>query len=80
MGCLTQINLSSLSEGRRFTQKKLFHYIAIEYVHFIGTDCHHIDYRMPEYARHIDLIKKKLGNSFIEKLQTNMARRLGLNE
>lgn len=74
MGCLTQINLSSLSNRRHYTQKKLFHFLAEGYIHFIGTDCHNMDYRAPEYTKHIDLLIKKLGSNFVVQFQANMAR------
>ena len=79
MGCLTQINLSSLSDVKRSTQKKIMRFITKGYVHFIGTDCHHMDYRSPEYSKYIGLLEKKLGSGFVEQFQASMARWLKIN-
>ena len=79
MGCLTQISISALSDGKRSAQKRIKRFITNGYVHFIGTDCHHMDYRAPEYARHISLFVKKLGSGFVEQFQASMARWLRID-
>jgi protein-tyrosine phosphatase len=76
IGCYMQVNLSSFTEGGGSTRKRLFRLLADGYISFIGTDCHRMAFRPPEYKRHADLVVKKLGAAFMAELQRNMARLL----
>ncbi|MDR3238852.1 MAG: hypothetical protein LBT44_02035 [Clostridiales bacterium] len=76
MGCRMQINLSSLSEGSFLIRRRLIRCLSEDTIHFVGTDCHNMTRRAPEYTRHIDLIEKKLGRKFVEQLQINAKRML----
>jgi protein-tyrosine phosphatase len=79
MGCLTQINIYSITDSKRSTQKKLLRFLEKGYIHFIGTDCHHMDYRTPEYKKHMELLINKLGDNFVDQFQISMARWLKVN-
>jgi protein-tyrosine phosphatase len=78
MGCLTQINLSSLLETSWFIRKKLLRLLADNQIHFVATDCHRMDFRPPDYVKYFEHMKKKLGEEQCVRLQTGMRRRLGI--
>lgn len=71
MGCLTQVNVSSFSDAPRGTRKKLFKYLENGAIHFLGSDCHNLDSRPPEYKDGINAIIKKCGQSAVDKLIKN---------
>lgn len=66
-GCLVQINLSSLQKGR-LLQKKLLKWIDCGWVQLLGTDCHHITVRPPEYAEPLEVIVRRFGERVAEEL------------
>ena len=67
-GALIQINLNSLVETDTETRERARQLLARQYVHFVGTDAHRIDYRPPELA---------LGTKYIlENTDTEYARRI----
>ncbi len=70
MGCLAQINLSSLKDGI-MKRKQLLEYIEIDLVHLIGTDCHNMGNRSPKYSSGISIIENKLGSGYVEQLMDN---------
>lgn len=76
MGCLTQINLSSLEDGI-IKRKQLLQYIEINLVHLIGTDCHNMGNRPPKYSSGISIIEKKLGSEYVEQLLDNARQIMG---
>lgn len=73
MGCYMQINLSSLSVWR--TGKKLLKYIEEGLVHVVGTDTHSFS-KGSDYDTGFQIIEKKLGSSYCEKLTQNAERML----
>ena len=78
IGCLTQVNLSSFTEGGGSVRKRLLRLMSGGYVSFIGTDCHRMSFRPPEYKKHMDVVVKKLGAAFMEGVQRNMFELLNL--
>jgi len=67
MGCLTQINLDSLTSGFSL-RKKLLNLIREGLVHVVGTDCHNLISRSPRYHDGIQIIEKALGREYVETL------------
>lgn len=71
MGCLMQVNVSSFVEGPRSVRKKLFKLLNSGRIHFLGSDCHNLDDRAPEYEKGVKAIIKKCGEEAIETLMQN---------
>lgn len=76
MGCLTQVNISSFAEGSRHIRKKLFKLLESGRIHFIGSDCHNLTNRLPEYEEGVQAIQKKLGDAPVRQLIHNANRLL----
>ena len=70
-GCLTQVNISSFANSHRSVRKKLLKYLEHGKIDFIGSDCHNLDSRAPDYESGIKVIEKKLGHSAVEHLINN---------
>lgn len=70
-GCLVQANVSSFVSGHRGTRKKLFKYLESGRIHLIGSDCHNLTSRPPEFSEGIEGIIKKSGREAIEVLEQN---------
>lgn len=70
-GCLTQVNISSFASSHRSVRKKLLKYLERGKIDFIGSDCHNLDSRAPDYESGIKMIEKKLGHSAVEQLINN---------
>lgn len=70
-GCLTQVNISSFADAPRLVRKKLFKYLNEGKIHFIGTDCHNLDSRPPEYEDGFNAIIKKCGQDKADRLIKN---------
>lgn len=71
MGCLTQVNISSFAEAHKKTRKKLFKYLEHGLIHLIGSDCHGVDRRPPDYQSGINEIIKKYGEKSVEEFKKN---------
>lgn len=71
MGCLAQANISSFADSPRHIRKKLFKFLDEGKIQFIGSDCHNLDSRPPEYEAGIEAIKKKCGQGAVDRLITN---------
>ena len=65
-GCLFQINLASLRS--RGTRRVLTRLISDGLIHLVGTDCHNLTTRPPEYQPGIEWIEKKCGSRAVERL------------
>ena len=76
IGCLMQVNLSSFTKSNIFTRIRLLRLMTDGLVNFIGTDCHRMSFRPPEYKIHMDYLIKKLGYDFMKRYQKDMARML----
>lgn len=71
MGCLIQTNISSFAEGPRGIRKKLFKLMNTGNIHLIGSDCHNLDSRPPEYENGIKAIVKHCGEDAVNMLMKN---------
>lgn len=71
MGCLTQVNISSFTDAPRHTRKKLFKYLESGRIHLVGSDCHNLTSRAPEYEKGVKEIIKKCGKEAIDVLERN---------
>ena len=71
MGCLPQVNISSFATAPRTIRKKLFKYLETGRVLLIGSDCHNLDSRPPEYEEGINAIIKKCGQEAVDVLLQN---------
>ncbi|MDR2650139.1 MAG: hypothetical protein LBB94_10550 [Clostridiales bacterium] len=80
MGCLTQMNLSSLGpENSAFSlRKSLWRYMRKDMIHFFGTDCHNNRIRPPEYREYINMIRKKLGADYIAHVNRRASKWLNI--
>lgn len=70
-GCLVQVNIGSFSGAHRSTRKKLIKYLESGKIHFIGSDCHNITTRPPDYEDGVKVILKKCGQQAIDRLERN---------
>ncbi len=71
MGCLVQVNVSSFAEGRKSFRKRLFHYLETGRIHLLGSDCHNLTSRPPDYSAGLKEIEEKCGKEAIEVLTRN---------
>ncbi len=71
LGCLTQVNVSSFADASRHTRKKLFKYLESGRIHLIGSDCHNLTTRPPDYSAGVKAIKEKYGSEAIDALINN---------
>lgn len=71
MGCLVQANINSFAEAHRGVRKKLFKYLESGRIHLIGSDCHNLSSRPPEYEKGVKEIIKKCGQEAIDTLEKN---------
>lgn len=70
--CLAQMNLSSLSHSSILVRKKLLRLLDSGHIFALGTDCHNLTSRPPEYTTGIQLIEKKLGSGFITQFTSSI--------
>lgn len=71
MGCLTQVNISSFVDSHRSVKKKLIKLLNTGHIHLIGSDCHNLSSRAPEYEGGIKEIIKKSGQEAVDVLIKN---------
>lgn len=71
MGCLIQVNIGSFANAPRGIRKKLIKYLNNGMIHFIGSDCHNLDSRRPDYEDGVKVILKKCGQEAIDVLIKN---------
>lgn len=64
-GVLLQVN-TSLFEGY-FSSKKALKWLRMGIIDVIGSDCHDLDKRVPNYKKTMDIIAKKLGQDFLKQ-------------
>lgn len=70
-GCLAQVNISSFADSPRHIRKKLFKLLDEGKIHLLGSDCHNLDSRPPEYEEGYQAIVKKCGQSAADRLIKN---------
>lgn len=71
MGCLTQVNIKAFADLPKKQRKKLFKYLEHGLIHLIGSDCHNLERRPPDYQDGIKEIVKKYGTKPIEDFEEN---------
>lgn len=71
MGCLTQVNISSFVNSPRKLKKHLLRLLDEGFVYLVGTDCHNMDSRPPEFEYGLKEIEKKYGRETVEMLIAN---------
>lgn len=71
LGCLTQVNINSFADASRHIKKKLFKYLESGRIHLIGSDCHNLTSRPPDYSAGAKAIKSKYGREAINILINN---------
>ncbi|MCR5207054.1 MAG: hypothetical protein K6C14_01075 [Eubacterium sp.] len=71
MGCLTQANISSFADSPRHIRKKLLKLLNERKIYLIGSDCHNLDSRAPEYEDGAKAIIKKCGEGALNRLINN---------
>ena len=52
-------------------EKKLFKFLEAGRIHLIGSDCHNLTSRKPDFESGIHEIEKKCGFDIINQLQNN---------
>lgn len=70
-GCLTQVNISSFASAHRSIRKKLIKYLETGRIHLIGSDCHNLSSRPPEYTEGAKIIIEKCGREALDTLIRN---------
>lgn len=71
MGCLTQVNISSFSDSSRHVRKRLLKYLENGKIHLVGSDCHNLTSRPPDYTKGVKEIIKKCSKDAIDQLEQN---------
>lgn len=71
MGCIAQVNISSFVDSPRSLRKKLFKYLESGRIHLIGTDCHNLSSRKPDFETGVNAIIKKCGAEAVDVLERN---------
>lgn len=74
LGCIAQVNISSFADSQRKVKKKLFKYLEAGKITLIGSDCHNLKARAPEYADGAAEIIKKCSQSALDELLENSNR------
>ena len=77
LGCLAQINLGCFGRLGFLQRKTLLGGIQDGRVHLVGTDCHNLTSRPPEFLPGLRFIEKKAGPGAAEALMENARRILG---
>lgn len=70
-GCLVQVNIGSFANAHRSVRKRLIKYLESGRIHLLGSDCHNLDSRPPDYEAGLKMIEKKCGKSAIAQLEQN---------
>ena len=71
MGCIAQVNVSSFVDSPRHLRKKLFKLLQTGRIHLIGSDCHNLSSRKPDFESGVKEIIKKCSIDTLEKLENN---------
>lgn len=71
MGCIAQVNINSFVDSSRSLRKKLFKYLESGRIHLIGTDCHNLSSRKPDFETGVNAIIKKCGAEAVDVLERN---------
>ena len=74
LGCVAQVNINSFANESRHIKKKLFKYLESGRITLIGSDCHNMSSRPPEYEPGAKEIIKKCGEHTLNELIQNAAK------
>ena len=66
MGSLLQMNCKYINDFK--TRRRAVKFIKSGAVFAIGTDCHNLEDRAPDYSEAVNILKKKLGGPELKKL------------
>lgn len=66
MGCILQLNTSSLLE--RHTRHRAIRYLKKGYISVLGSDCHNRNERPPRITPALDIIIRRVGSEALERL------------
>ena len=77
MGCATQVNISAFANASFGARRKLLKYLDSGRIDLIGSDCHNLGTRPPDYADGAAVIVKKFGDSALQALIQNAHTLLG---
>lgn len=70
LGCFIQTNTSSLSGGL-LQKRRVTKYIKGNLIHLIGTDCHGMNHRVPDFSAGVSVLSKALGPDSVQMLNQN---------
>lgn len=76
-GILVQFNANSFTSF--VSKRKAISLLKKGSIHFIGSDCHNIESRPPQIGKAFEIIRKKLGEEFINQMNEYGYSALGLN-
>ena len=74
LGCVAQVNINSFANESRHIKKRLFKYLESGRITLIGSDCHNMSSRPPEYEPGAKEIIKKCGEHTLNELIQNAAK------
>ena len=80
IGCLMQVNLESFDVSRPLKKRKLFKRLREGKIHFVGTDCHGLSSRPPEYNKYIEIIRQRYGDRFVKSFERKSHNHLRFNK
>lgn len=75
-GCQAQINLHAFSRFK--TRQKAIQLLKSGRIFALGTDCHNMNSRPPDFAMGIEPLQKKLGTGFFHRFYRTLYSELGL--
>jgi protein-tyrosine phosphatase len=78
-GALIQINLNSLVETDTETRERARQLLARQYVHFVGSDAHRIDYRPPNLTSGVNYVLTNTDAEYATKILSGNANLLLLS-
>lgn len=77
MGCLIQVNASSVTGENGFSAKRYVRkLLKYELVHFLGTDAHDLNRRSPMIQKCVSYIAKKYGEEYARRVSSENALKL----
>lgn len=78
LGCYTQVNGSTIIEGKQsnFIKACFKHNL----IHFIASDCHSIDRRIPNVGKTLKVVAKQYGEQIVDDLINNSKEMINSKE
>jgi len=71
MGCMFQIDIDSVINLR--TRHGMLKLIKNGWIDFVGSDCHDMTLRSPQFDKFNNIIRKKLGQEYLDSFEKNAA-------